>query len=133
LAREHDLYHLTDNDNTMPTPNKTTICFDLSIKQHQKIHYSHAKFGGDLSKAFEAQKTPPLGYGLEFKPTETLAPLFKRHSSWKKLKAVLSHRSIWPLDSLSKGKRIKDIKEALQFGNHTFPRLTSVKHGFLIS
>jgi hypothetical protein len=76
------------------------------------------KFEGDLSKALKAQQTSPLGYGLEFKPTETLAPLFKCHPLWIKMKAVLSHRSFWPLDSLSKGKRIKDVKEALQFGNY---------------
>ncbi len=76
------------------------------------------KFRGDLSKALEAQQTSPLGYDLEFKPIETLAPLFKCHLLWNKMKAVLSHRSIWPLAPLSKDKRIKNVEEALQFGNH---------------
>ncbi len=34
------------------------------------------------------------------------------------MKAVLSHGSIWPLAPLRKDKKIKDVKEALQFGNH---------------
>jgi hypothetical protein len=33
------------------------------------------------------------------------------------MKAVLSHGSVWPLASLSKDERIKDVKEALKFGN----------------
>jgi hypothetical protein len=43
LAREYDLYHLTDNGNTMPTTNKTTICFlPLNQSSTEKNHYSHA-------------------------------------------------------------------------------------------
>jgi hypothetical protein len=71
-----------------------------------------------LEETLEAQQTSPLGYVSEFKPIETLAPLFKCHPCWNKMKSVLvSHRSISPLAPLSKDKRTKDVREALQFGN----------------
>ncbi len=75
------------------------------------------KFGGDLSKALEAQQTSPLGYRLEFKPIETLTPLFKCHSLWNKMKAVLSHGSVWPLAPLRKDERIKDAEEVHDLEN----------------
>ncbi len=99
-------------------PTKPLFVFDLWIEAaHTKIIILMHKGWGDLIKAIEAQQTSPLGYGLEFKPVETLVPLFKHHPSWNKMKAVLSHGSVWPLASLSKDERIKDVKEALKFGN----------------
>jgi hypothetical protein len=44
------------------------------------------KFGGNLSKALLAQSDSPLGYGLEFKPIETLELIFKNHSTWSRMK-----------------------------------------------
>jgi hypothetical protein len=76
------------------------------------------KFGGDLSKALLAQSDSPLGYGSEFKPIETLELIFRNHPSWSQMKQVLTNGSKWPLQPLDKDDRIKDVEEALVFGNH---------------
>jgi hypothetical protein len=65
-----------------------------------------------------AQSDLPLGYGPEFKPIETLEPIFKNHPSWISMKRVLTHGSRWPLQPLSEENQIKDFKDALIFGNH---------------
>ena len=76
------------------------------------------KFGGDLSEALLAQSDSPLGYGSEFKPIETLEPIFENHPSWKRMKRILTHGSKWPLQPLEEENRIKDVEDALNFGNH---------------
>jgi len=77
------------------------------------------KFGGDLLKALLAQSDLPLGYGSEFKPIEMLELIFRNHPSWSRMKQVLTHGSKWPLQTLDKDDRIKDVEEALLFGNRT--------------
>jgi hypothetical protein len=76
------------------------------------------KFGGDLSEALLAQSDSPLGYGSEFKPIETLEPIFENHPSWRRMKRILMHGSKWPLQPLDEENRIKDVEDALNFGNH---------------
>ncbi len=76
------------------------------------------KFGGDLSKALLAQSDLPLCYGSEFKPIETLELIFRNHPRWNQMKQILTHGSNWPLQPLDKEDRIKDVEEALVFGNH---------------
>jgi hypothetical protein len=75
-------------------------------------------FGGDLSKALLAQSDSPLGYGSEFKPIETLELIVRNHPSWSRMKQVLKNGSKWPLQPLDEDDRIKDVEEALVFGNH---------------
>jgi len=76
------------------------------------------KFGGDLLKALLAQSDSPLGYGLEFKPIDMFELIFRNHPSWSRMKQVLTHGPKWPLQPLDEDDRIKDVKEALVFGNH---------------
>jgi hypothetical protein len=76
------------------------------------------KFGGDLSKALLAQSDSPLGYRSEFKPIKMLELIFRNHPSWSRMKQVLTHGSKWPLQPLDEVDRIKDVEEALLFGNH---------------
>jgi hypothetical protein len=76
------------------------------------------KFGGDLSEALLAQNDSPLGYGSEFKPIETLELIFENHPSWRRMKRILTHGSKWPLQPLDEENRTKDVKDALNFGNH---------------
>ncbi len=75
------------------------------------------KFGGDLSKALLAQSNSPLGYGSEFKPIKTLELIFKNHRTWNRMKWVLENESKWPLQPLNGEDRVKDVEEALVFGN----------------
>jgi hypothetical protein len=79
------------------------------------------KFGGDLSEALLAQSDSPLGYGSEFKPIETLELIFENHPSWRRMKRILTHGSKWPLQPLDEENRIKDVEDALNFGNHKGP------------
>jgi hypothetical protein len=79
------------------------------------------KFGGDLSKALLAQSNYPLGYGLEFKPIKTLELIFRNHPTWSGMKQVLKQGSKWPLQPLDEEDRVKDVEEALAFGNHKDP------------
>jgi hypothetical protein len=76
------------------------------------------KFSGDLSKALLAQSDSPLGYKLEFKPIETLELIFKNHPTWSQMKRVLEQGSKCPLQPLDEEDRVKDVEEALVFGNH---------------
>jgi len=75
-------------------------------------------FGGDLLKALLAQSNLPLGYGSEFKPIKMLELIFKNHPSWSRMKRIRTHGSKRPLQPLDKEDRIKDVEEALNFGNH---------------
>ena len=44
--------------------------------------------------------------------------IFKNHPSWSRMKRILTHGSKWPLQPLDEEDRIKDVAEALNFGNH---------------
>jgi len=76
------------------------------------------KYGLDLSRAIDAQKSSPLGYGSEFRPIETLEKVFGLHPNWKRMKDILAHGSKWPLEDLDFEARALDLQEALEFGNH---------------
>jgi len=94
-----------------------TFKFSLEVANKNFILLT-CKFGGDLSKALLAQSDSPLGYGSEFKPIEMLELIFRNHPSWSQMKQFLTHGSKWPLQPLGKVDRIKDVEEALIFGNH---------------
>jgi hypothetical protein len=100
-------------------PSKPLFAFEFSMEAANKnFILLTRKFGGDLLKALLAQSDSPLGYGSEFKPIETLELIFRIHPSWSRMKQVLGHESKWPLQPLDEDDRIKDVKEALLFGNH---------------
>ncbi len=99
-------------------PSKPLFVFEFSLEAANKnfILLKH-KFGGDLSEALLAQSDSPLGYGSEFKPIKTLEPIFENHPSWSRMKKILTHRK-WPLQPLNEEDRMKDVEDALIFGNH---------------
>jgi hypothetical protein len=47
-----------------------------------------------------------------------LEPLFHLDPNWGRFKNLLNNRSVWPLADISKEERVKDVEEALTFGNH---------------
>ncbi len=47
-----------------------------------------------------------------------LEPLFHLHPNWERFKNLLNNESVWPLAEISKEERVKDLEEALTFGNH---------------
>ena len=100
------------------------------------------RFDNNLGKALGAQQDSPLGYGSEFRKAELLEKLLNRHPNWERFKNLLNNGSIWPLAEISEEERIKDVEEALTFGNHkgatTKPDLlkllvnNDVIHGFAL-
>jgi hypothetical protein len=67
------------------------------------------KYNFDLAKAIEAQKSLPLGYGLEFWPPQTLKKIFMNHPLWNQMESLLIEGSKWPLTELSERDRIEDL------------------------
>jgi hypothetical protein len=102
-----------------PNPSKPQFKFDLSVNAAEKNYILlMQKFGGDLHRALHAQKNSPLSYGSEFKPVSALEPVFSRHPNWPRMKIILLEGSTWPLLPLGKSDHLKDINNALEFGNH---------------
>ena len=100
-------------------PSKPLFAFEFNLEAANKTFILLMRtFGGDLSKALLAQSDSPLGYGSEFKPIEMLELIFRNHPSWSRMKQVLKNGSKWPLQPLDEDDRIKDVEEALIFGNH---------------
>jgi hypothetical protein len=77
-----------------------------------------SKYQNDLSKALEANKSSPLGYGSEFRHPDKLQKIFELHPLWPRMKQILIEGTKWSLDKLSKESRQKDLIDALVFGNH---------------
>ncbi len=71
-----------------------------------------------ITRALDAQQDSPLGFGSEFRKAATLRPLLHRHPNWIRFESLLNEGSNWPLDDISEDDRIKDMNEALIFGNH---------------
>jgi hypothetical protein len=76
------------------------------------------KYQNDLSKALEANKSSPLGYGSEFRHPNELQKICGLHPLWPRMKQILIEGSKWLLDKLSEKSRQKDLINALAFGNH---------------
>ena len=76
------------------------------------------KYNYDLKAALVAQRDLPLIYGSEFKSIDVLESIFGLHPNWQRMKSILKHGSCWPLNDLPFPDRQKDLKEALEFGNH---------------
>ena len=59
-----------------PRPSKLEFQFQLNKESAAKNFCIMNKYNNDLSKAIVAQFNSPLGYGSEFRPTNTLEVLF---------------------------------------------------------
>ena len=103
----------------MPSSLETSFEFDLTVEAAKKnyIILMH-KFGGCLQQALDAQWGLPLQYGLEFQPVLMMEQIFHNHPCWAKMKELLLQGSWWALSPLSDKKRLLDIENALEFGNH---------------
>ena len=69
------------------------------------------KYNKDLRKSRAAQFNSPLGYGSDFRPTDTLEVLFSRHPNWTRMKNSSENGAAWPLEELEEIKRATDIKK----------------------
>ena len=131
---------ITNTTSAPPTPPE--FVFELTREAALKNFCILLRHKGDLGSALHHQRHSPVGYGSEFRPTDTLEPLLYLHPYWLKVKSLLTNGSSWPLQELSEEDRQKDVEEALVFGNHkqaeTNPDLLTslivddVTHGFAL-
>ena len=99
-------------------PSVPDFQFKMTKEAAEKNFLVMKRHGMHLGNAIEAQKSSPLGYGSEFRKTETLRPLFGKHPNWSRMNRILENGSNWPLSELANDARASDLEEALTFGNH---------------
>ena len=97
---------------------KTESMFDATEEETQNNFCVSSKHGKDLGRTLKAKKSPPLGYGYKFRPTENLEQVFGLHPNWSRMKRILELGSNWYMDDPDLESRSSDVKEALGFGNH---------------
>ena len=99
-------------------PKKPEFVFEQTQEAAEENFRVLQRYDNNLEQAIQAQKNSPLGYGSEFRPTEILEYIFRRHPLWPEMKLTLSRGSDWPLDDLPSEECKNDLEEALIFGNH---------------
>ena len=99
-------------------PDRPLFSFKMDKESAAKNFYVLKRFNMNLGSAIEAQRCLPLGYGSEFRDPDVLAKIFGKHPVWNRMKGILKNGSRWPLEELDEEQRAKDVKEALEFGNH---------------
>ena len=72
----------------------------------------------DLDLALRSSGGTTLRYGSEFKPIPTLALLLQNHPLWGNIQSALTNGVTYPLQRITCHERRRDIKEAIQRGNH---------------
>ena len=72
----------------------------------------------DLECALSQNSNTQLRYGSEFKSTELLELIFKKHPLWNKMKNQLTTGCSYPMTEISKEAERQDLVEAIEFGNH---------------
>jgi hypothetical protein len=97
---------------------KQEFAFELTKEAAEKNYCLLKKYGLDLSRAIDAQKSSPLSYGSEFKPPHTLKRIYRNHPLWPRMEQLLINGSQWPLEEIREEDREADLHEALAFGNH---------------
>ncbi len=105
-------------EEAIPAPTPLEFVFDMTEEAAEKKFMILKKYDFDLEKAINAQKSSLLGYGSEFRPSQTLRRIFKHHPLWERMERLLIVGSKWPLTEISKSDRIADLTNALQFRNH---------------
>jgi hypothetical protein len=123
-------------------PTSPGFVFQLTLEAAHRNFCLIQRHDGNLGKAIDSQRSSPIGYGSEFRPTKTLEPLLHLHPYWKQFESLLTHGSNWPLSDIDEEGRQKDITEALAFGNHkratenpdllTSLIMEDVTHGFML-
>jgi hypothetical protein len=96
-----------------PAPMKQEFAFELTKEAAEKNCCVLKKYGLDLSRAIDAQKSSPLSYGSEFKPPHILKRIYCNHPLWPHMEQLLINGSQWPLDEISEEDREADLHEAL--------------------
>ena len=73
----------------------------------------------DIDAALSSGPFSPTSFGSEFRPTETLAPLYSCHPTWPKMRSILDFGTSFPMEEIDEETRQKDLSAALIRGNHS--------------
>ena len=129
------------NKRECPPPQKSQFKFEMthSAAEHNWETLVTYKNLGD---AISASNNSHLQYGSEFRPTSELRPLLQHHPLWNRLKSILENGVKFPLEPISQEQMVRDLEEAVKFGNHkgaqkhsTFLKkliTEEIKHGYAL-
>ena len=104
-----------------PCPKDPEFVFRFDGEAAEKNMCVLNKYDTNLERAIQAQNDSPLVYGSEFRCVRPLESLFYSHPNWRRMQLILGSGSEWTLDDLAPIMRLRDLKEAKDFGNHTGP------------
>jgi len=100
-------------------PSPPEFVFEMTPEAAEKNYLLlMKKYKGSLALALENHRESTMGYGSEFRHLSTLSRIFKRHPNWDRMTTILTNGSDWPLAQIDEDSRLRDVKEALAFGNH---------------
>ena len=102
----------------LPKTKKSKFKFDMSQDSANWSWEVLRKADFSLEKALNEEQHSQLGYGSEFRPVKILEPLLYCHPLWPRLVDQFKNGVSYPLEDLDDEERLKDLVEALQFGNH---------------
>ena len=105
-----------------PTPTKPLFRFEMTREAAEHNWTILESFDLDLSRAIDAQRDSPVGYGSEFRHPDVLDKLLFKHPRWDQFKQILLNGSDFQLDPLPVEMQQADLKEALERGNHKSAR-----------
>ena len=115
----NDLLSIIKEVISKPIPTPAKQLFEFKINKESADHnWKVLSQFKNLGEALDAQKDSALGYGSEFRPSSDLERIFKFHPLWPRMKKTLESGVDFPLEPLSKELRKKDLKEAIEYGNH---------------
>ena len=100
------------------TPSKSPILYELSksaMNCNSKLLKQHDY---DISKLIDDFPGSDLSCGNEFRPVSILGPLLNKHPNWDSLQKYLSIGFNAEFKPISDSDRVKDMKEAIDRGNH---------------
>ena len=102
------------------TPSAPPFSFESSPESAAYNEDLFMQYGGDLDKLIKSHPDTTISYGSEFRKTEVLEPLLRRHPNWDRLRSILKNGSSWPITSImNDDNRNKRNSELVKRGNHT--------------
>ena len=80
-------------DSRCDRPSAPDFHFEMTKEAAEKIFLVLKRHGMHLGNTAKAQKSSPLGYGLEFRKPKILRPLFGKHPNWSRMNKILENGS----------------------------------------
>ena len=77
-----------------------------------------SQYNYDITRLISAHPNSTISYGSEFRASTALRPLLHRSPLWPTVLAILDDGAKYPLERISNSRRLQDLTEAIQRGNH---------------